>query len=497
MSLRLRLTLVYTAFLALVLVVVAWGVYALTERSLIAQLENRVAEVMRIFASNANLTEAYQALQASEHGALHEFLVYPARPLSAEQVARGSWQSWQVPMSAEGGAPSRETSLWSALSARDRERLAREGQLALRVSGPGGQTHVVQARLLRHSLDNGQENLNFYAAHLIALPTSSIQPILRQLAVNLVTMVVAAFGLFAVGVWLLSGQALLPVKRVTAAAARIGSQDLAQRVPVPKSEDEMSELAVAINHMLARLQESFETQRRFTADASHELRTPVTAIVGHANYLLRRTKPSAEQAESLGVIRGEGERMAKLVNDLLELARADAGFAVKREPMNLVEVVESVYKEVRRTAEGTELALAIPSPIVEVDGDAGRLKQVVLNLVQNALNAGSRHVSVSLTQGKDEVSLEVLADGPGIPAEAIPFLFERFSRVDSARSTRGNGSGLGLAIVKWIVAQHGGEVKVESRLGEGTAFTVLLPAYSQASSKQSAVHPQAFKPVRT
>jgi signal transduction histidine kinase len=228
--------------------------------------------------------------------------------------------------------------------------------------------------------------------------------------------------------------------------------------------------------MLDRLEESFDTQRRFTADASHELRTPVTAIVGHANYLLRRTRPSPEQLDSLTVIRREAERIGKLVSDLLELARADAGLTIRREPMNLVEVLEAVDMEIAPVSAGAEIVVDAPGQVVEVEGDAARLKQVVLNLVQNALNAGARNVRLSLEQERDQVRLEVLDDGPGIPGDAIPHLFDRFYRVDGARSGRGNGAGLGLAIVKWIVQQHGGHVEVESRPGEGTLFSVLLPA---------------------
>src|SRR5690606_16334274 len=232
---------------------------------------------------------------------------------------------------------------------------------------------------------------------------------------------------------------------------------------------------VAINNMLDRLQESFETQRRFTADASHELRTPVTAIAGHASYLVRRTNPSEEQIDSLSVIRREADRMGKLVNDLLELARADAGFTVNKEPVNVVEVAELALKDLSKTQGGASVELVAPSPLAEVSGDAERLKQVILNLVQNALNAGAKRVNVSVTQEAKQVRVEVLDDGSGIPSEALQHLFERFYRVDGARSGRGNGSGLGLAIVKWIVQQHGGTVTVESSLGEGTVFTRLLP----------------------
>ena len=299
--------------------------------------------------------------------------------------------------------------------------------------------------------------------------------------------------------WLLSSRVLLPLKRVTATAALINSRDLSQRVPVSKTNDELKELAVTLNNMLERLQESFETQRRFTADASHELRTPVTAIVGHANYILRRTKPSPEQIDSLTVIRREAERMAKLVNDLLELARADAGFSIQREPMNLVEVVEAVHMDVAPIAGTTEINVSVSAPLIEVLGDAARLKQVVLNLVLNAVNAGSKHITVSLSKEKRDVRLEVLDDGPGIPEAALPHLFDRFYRVDGARSTRGNGSGLGLAIVNWIVQQHGGTVGVESRLGEGTVFTVLLPALNPKMTETpflTSTRPQVRQPTK-
>jgi signal transduction histidine kinase len=254
--------------------------------------------------------------------------------------------------------------------------------------------------------------------------------------------------------------------------------------------------------MLDRLQESFETQRRFTADASHELRTPVTAIVGHTNYLLRRTSPKADQIDSLTVIRREAERMAKLVNDLLELARADAGFSVEHEVVDLIDVVEAVHMDVAAVAGSTEILIDTSRSRIEIMGDPGRLKQVVLNLVQNAINAGASKVNISVVDSRDRVRLEVLDDGPGIPETAIPHLFDRFYRIDGARSTRGNGSGLGLAIVRWIVHQHNGEVTVDSQVGEGTVFSVLLPktqiSTSEVSLKQTLTQTlKVFRPKRS
>lgn len=178
--------------------------------------------------------------------------------------------------------------------------------------------------------------------------------------------------------------------------------------------------------------------------------------------------------------------MAKLVNDLLELARADAGFSIELEPMNLIEVLEAVHMEVAPVAGDAVIEVDAAMPVLEVSGDQGRLKQVVLNLIHNAINAGAKHITVGVARERHEVKLEILDDGPGIPPDAIPHLFDRFYRVDGARSGRGNGSGLGLAIVRWIVQQHGGSVAVESRVGEGTVFTVTLPALDPKASETPA-----------
>ena len=469
MSLRLRLTLFYSAFFAIVLSAVAVSVYVLTERSLNEALEARARQALDDLSSGAVL----EGLRQLPGDAYYEVLILggaDTRPEEADVIRDG------VPYV----EPSRyrpnptDDALIDYLSDAALQDLLDEGGMIQGIELPDGR----QLRVLGDmgTLTFPSERLALSAALFVGVPASNVAATLDQLGQDLGLTVVLAFVVFAAGVFLLSRQVLRPLERVTQAAARVTSRDLSQRVPVPGSDDEMRELAVTLNHMLDRLQESFETQRRFTADASHELRTPVTAITGHANYLLRRTRPSPEQVDSLTVIRREADRMGKLVADLLELARADAGFAIDREPMNLVEVLEAVHMEMAPVAGKVTIDIASPGPVVEVEGDAARLKQVVLNLVQNAVNAGAQNVRIALEVDRDQVRLEVLDDGPGIPADAIPHLFERFYRVDGARSTRGNGSGLGLAIVRWIVQQHGGEVEVESRSGEGTVFTVTLPA---------------------
>ena len=371
-----------------------------------------------------------------------------------------------------------EDKIFQLLSTHDYEVLFENDIVSTKVSLNNGETLLVM--IVAGWLETfGVEHP---AIFLAGVPASSVQATLQQLRRNLWETIAIAFVLFVLSVWLLSAQVLSPVRRITKAAELVTSKDLSQRVPVPKTRDELSKLALTINLMLERLQESFETQRRFTADASHELRTPVTAIAGHANYLIRRTKPNERQLESLKVISDEADRMGRMVNDLLELARADAGFEVSKIPFNLVDVLEDVSREILPVDSSAGVTISTFEPLVEILGDSSRMKQVVLNLVQNALNAGATCITLSITKANslgNMICLEVLDNGPGIPEKAIPHLFERFYRVDGARSTRGNGSGLGLAIVKWIVNQHQGSISVGSKLGEGTVFTVLLPSHVQ------------------
>jgi two-component system, OmpR family, sensor kinase len=496
-SLRLRLTLFYTLFLALVLVAVAAAVYAFTVNSFVKSLETSSKALLdQVVLRSFDLSPSADATEALPKNAYFLITLIDSKPSSvadfAEQINTGNLLTAQrLAPSSDHRNPTPDN-LFSSLSPKDLNEFFTNGRTYARIVLPD--RRQVVAYLRQVVLQRG--TLKYPAVALVGfdLPTQTFNDLLR----SLLRTILIAFLVFGAGVWLLSYRVLLPVKRVTHAASQVTGLDLSQRVPLPKANDEMRELAETVNNMLDRLQESFETQRRFTADASHELRTPVTAIVGHANYLLRRTKPSEEQIDSLTVIRREAERMAKLVNDLLELARADAGFAIKREPMNLVEVIEAAHKAIAPVATGTTIALSMKEPLIEVSGDASRLKQVILNLIQNAVNAGSKNVTISvyLDKNRQDVNLEVLDDGPGMPAEALPHIFDRFYRVDGARSTRGNGSGLGLAIVKWIVQQHEGEVSVESKLGEGTVFAVVLPLLNPRQTEMGNLLAQTLAGVR-
>jgi signal transduction histidine kinase len=291
-----------------------------------------------------------------------------------------------------------------------------------------------------------------------------------------VLFVVALIGIITAGIlsYFAARSALSPITSVRDAAAGIGGRNLNLRVPEQGTRDEVDDLAKTLNAMLERLENSFETQRRFTADASHELRTPVTAIAGHASYLIRRTNPTEAQKESLEAITNLSVRLGRLIGDLLDLARADAGFGVERVSTNLMSLAEDVHLEVVAIAGNTEIELLGDSGL-RAFIDPNRVRQVIRNLVQNALKAGSSKVTVEISKEETIARVSVQDNGSGIAAEHITKLFDRFYRVDTSRDRAAGGSGLGLSIVKWIVEAHQGSIEVSSELGVGTKIEVRFP----------------------
>ncbi|WP_293911660.1 ATP-binding protein [Deinococcus sp.] len=283
------------------------------------------------------------------------------------------------------------------------------------------------------------------------------------------------------GAYVLSGQALRPLRQVQRAAELIGGKNLSARVPEPPTQDEVQALAQSLNRMLGRLEGSFEAQRRFTSDASHELRTPVTAISGHASYLLRRTDPSEGQRESLTIIRSEAERLTNLISSLLDLARSDGGVMVlRRQPVLPTLLMGDIARELQPLAQAQNAVLNVTGSDEALEGDPDRLKQVIINLVSNALKAGSTRVELSSRadrgiRGEDGVRLSVSDDGPGIAPEHLERLFDRFYRVEESRSRDQGGAGLGLAIARSIVDAHEGRIWFESEVGHGTTVNVWLP----------------------
>jgi two-component system OmpR family sensor kinase len=283
---------------------------------------------------------------------------------------------------------------------------------------------------------------------------------------------------FAVG-WLLAGRALHPVTVLTDEARTIAqSQAFTRRVPVEHPRDELGRLATTFNEMLESLETAYAAQQRFVSDASHELRAPLTVL--QANLELLRRAPGLappERDQALAEAHVESERLARLVADLLALARADAGLQLRREPVELDRVLMDVLGHARHLAHGQRLEVGELEPI-EVMGDADRLKQLILILVDNAIKytPGAGRVALSLRRDVSTACLTVRDTGIGIAAEALPHVFERFYRADPARSRDPGGTGLGLSIARWIATQHGGTIEIESVPARGTTVVVVLPA---------------------
>ncbi|WP_338817850.1 Adaptive-response sensory-kinase SasA [Moorella thermoacetica] len=292
------------------------------------------------------------------------------------------------------------------------------------------------------------------------------------IAIPMTLLVAAGGGIF------LARRALQPIDRIAAKARQISATDLSRRLDLPHGNDEVGHLVATLDEMLDRLDRAFQRQRQFTADASHEFRTPLAVIRSQAEAALQRQHSPAEYRQALEIIRDQAEWMGNLVAKLLLLARSDDRMEqMEMEPLDLGELVEGVTAEFQGMAaeKGLRLVKKIKEKVV-VRGDQTRLTQLLANLVDNAIKyTPEGEVVVSLERRGRQALLQVQDTGVGIPAEHLAHIFERFYRVDKARSRAEGGFGLGLAICDWIVRAHNGKIEVESAVGRGTTFKVWLP----------------------
>jgi len=291
------------------------------------------------------------------------------------------------------------------------------------------------------------------------------------------------------GGWWLARKALLPVARLTEQAARIGVDSLDERVPVPPTSDEIARLAVTLNHMLDRLERGVEDKRRLVADASHELRTPLAVMRSELDVALAYDNLQPEAAAVLDSTRQEVDRMTRTVENLLTFARFDDGrLELLRRPFALREVIDDVSAELGPIAADKGVTIASDGDTAEtVTADRERVRQVLANLVDNAVkhSHSGGTVKIDAWRGGSEVGVSVADAGVGIPPDALPHVFERFYRVDSARGRDSGGNGLGLAICQDIAAAHGGRVWVESRPGSGSRFSLALPREDAVDAEPS------------
>jgi len=288
------------------------------------------------------------------------------------------------------------------------------------------------------------------------------------------------------GYWL-SGRALAPVNRIIASAENIGVQNLSQRLPVPKAQDELRRLTETVNAMLGRLESSVQRIQQFTADASHDLRTPLALIRTNAELALRRPRTEAEYRDTLKRILGTSQETTQWIESLLTLARADLGAAQLRfEAVELNPLLQSTAQKAAVLAleKGLMFLESFPEQSVFLRADATASERLLLALLENAVKytpAGGCVRYRSYTDGPCAV-VEVEDTGTGISPQDLPHIFDRFFRADQARSREVPGSGLGLSIARWVVDAHGGNIEVNSRLGMGSLFRVRLPLAGEASA---------------
>jgi signal transduction histidine kinase len=507
-STRVLLTAWYAALFVVVLVAVGVSVEALARNRLMAdvdrRLESTAADIGSVIERNlASWSFSTQPVSFADivptlgSFASRGLLIQIADPTGT--VVRGSEYAPTTPLISEEDEPSGESNFITTTWGGDALRAV---HYPLTVTDREGIRWYIGSIIVGERLTTMNETL-----------ASLRQVLLVSSALGLALALAAG--------WALAGRALRPVDRVTAAAARIAAGDgtatsLVARLPVPPTDDELSRLSATFNAMLDRLQASFGAQERFVADASHELRTPLTAIRGNVDVLSRQARSRHQRLEmadlipALDDIRQESDRMRRLLDDLLALARADSGTeppGATGERLDRVRI-DLIAADAVRSAEtltsGQTLELEAPRR-VELPGDADRLHQLLMILLDNAIRhtpvGGRVRVAVAATPD-GTARIAVRDEGEGIEAEHLPHIFERFYRADGARGRSSGGTGLGLAIARAICRSHGGDIAVTSAPGQGATFIATLPGAATPALRDAApgrrdAHQKREKTART
>jgi|SRR5215469_2529164 len=462
LSIGSRLTLWYLAIFAVAQIVFATGMWLTLRYHLYAitddNLRDEVADLQTLLesqppdASNATLQDQLQRSYA-DSGEYLEIYDHSGNLIFQSPAFRGRQLAWQ-PSLADGSESFQNLTL---------------GKRHLRfitrwVNTGGGRFFVhfgLSARQVHETLEAFQEYLWMVA------------PLGLLLAAG-------------VGYWL-SRRALAPVDQLTRTARMVSGSNLSSRLEKLHTGDELQRLSDTLNEMLDRIEAAFRRVSQFTADASHELRTPISLIRTEAELTLRRSRDTEEYRTALGHILGETERTTHLLEQLLALARADSGRETLEigplDPRVLVQRVADAWGPVIR-ARGLEFSAEITSEEIAVLGDESALRRVLEVLLDNAVkySAEPGHIRLILAKAEHRAVIMVEDRGVGIPAEEQERIFERFYRVDKARSRTQGGSGLGLSIARWIVQQHGGAIRVNSKAGEGSMFEVTLPLSNAATT---------------
>jgi len=464
MSLRLRLTLLYSSLVMGILLIFGSAVYLLVSALLINHVDDQLEATV------------YDIIGITRINSVGDISVVEFPPL--DMTANVHVQIW----GRDGKLTSATPSLSQFTEPLDPDHLGTGQPVYHENDFKGVHLRVLNVPLI---VDGRSIGTMQAAASLDVVDTA------REVLLYImgIATVVAVF-IAAYGSWLAVGSALAPLDTITETAEQINrADDLARRIPYDSSakKDEIGSLIEAFNQTLERLETLFTSQQRFLADVSHELRTPLTVIKGNVD-LMRRMKGLDE--ESLTSIDQEAGRLTRLVGGLLLLAQAESGsVSLSMKSVELDTLLLEVFQEMKVLA-GEKVNLQLTEiDQIQVNGDRDRLKQVLLNLVGNAIQYTPQDGDVFLSLGKvaEQARLIIRDTGPGIPAAYLPHIFDRFYRAEKSRTrSKTTGFGLGLSIAHWIVEKHGGRIEVDSKEGQGTTFCIWLPLMSDQPSAVSA-----------
>jgi two-component system, OmpR family, sensor kinase len=487
-SIRVRLTMWYTVVLALVLVLLAGFTYLLYWQNVKASTDSSLSELANAFATTfqAELadTKGPDAVKSAAHEAMLEHRFHGTVFVIRDSSRQVLFSSFDLPATEPGKerlnaevlrSPSFGEFVEKAANNPGVPQIVRAGRggfvaIAKSVPGPGGAYTLVVLQSLHAQRELlGDIRRTFYWAVPLALLLASI------------------------GGYFLARKSLSPVVAMASQARNMGAASLRERLVVANPRDELGQLAQAFNELLAGLEASFEQQRRFVADASHELRTPVAILRGETEVTLsREDRSQQEYRETLAILRDESQRLAHIIEDLFTLTRADAGqYPLTMRECYLDELVAQALVRARSLAlkKGITLTSAIEADLA-MCGDEGLLERLLLNLLDNAIKYSPAESTVQVACRRDDGKyvVSVSDNGPGIPVELQSRIFERFFRADKARS-RGEGdtggAGLGLAIARWIAEAHHGKLELTRSDSSGSTFSVVLPSM-QAAEKAKA-----------
>jgi heavy metal sensor kinase len=460
-SIRFRLTIWYALALAAGLGVFALTLWVSMRESLIRDVDGSLAARQRSVESFLNSELIEPGVQLSEE--LDEY----SRALPANTFIRVEDQNGAVIFDSGAGFP---WQLVELSSGRKHHRIH-------------WQNHAYRVLAGEISVEGRRWTV------LLAAPLEAVEQLLQRLRLLLIALVPLVIALAGIGGNWLSRRALRPVDEIVAAARSIGIENLSARLVVPETGDELQRLSETWNSMLERLEKSVKRLTRFTADASHELRTPLAVIRTTAEIASRRPRSGEAYLEALGQIVSESERMTRLIEDLLFLARCDTErLEIPMSPLDLAPIVDDVCAGMASLAESKAVRLVCRlGSKAEVMGNGPAIRQLMLVLIDNAVkysHAGGE-VTVNLRRSEGDIRVEVEDSGPGIPNSDLPHIFERFYRTAGAREMNSQGSGLGLSLAAGIAQHHGAAIEVTSVAERGSTFSVVFPLIPAAMAEAS------------